>query len=147
MAGLRLVSPEGVVAQEAQTNQQQVAADQLAADNQNIQLSLAAFVDNQFEIMSRHRDGASGWSDRLVSAMRVFNGQYDSQKLMEIRKFGGSQIYARLIATKCRGATSLLRDIYLNTDKPWGLEPTPDPELPEDLTASIQQLIEAEVGN
>jgi hypothetical protein len=145
MAGLRLVSPEGLLAQEAQDDQQRVAVDEAA--NTNIQLSLASFIDNQFSIMSRHRDGASGWSDRLVQAMRVFNGQYDSQKLMEIRKFGGSQIYARLIATKCRGATSLLRDIYLNTDKPWGLEPTPDPVLPDDLTAAISQLIEAEVGN
>jgi hypothetical protein len=147
MAGLRLVSPEGLLAQEAQADQEAVAVDAVAADNQNIQLSLGAFIDNQFSIMSRHRDGASGWSDRLVTAMRVFNGQYDSQKLMEIRKFGGSQIYARLIATKCRGATSLLRDIYLNTDKPWGLEPTPDPVLPDDITTAIGQLVEAEVGN
>lgn len=146
-AGLRLVSPEGLVAQDAQANQQAIDAQNRAADNQNLQLSLAGFIDNQFSMMSRHRDGASGWSDRLVSAMRVFNGQYDSQKLMEIRKFGGSQIYARIIATKCRGATSLLRDIYLNTDKPWGLQPTPDPVLPDDLTASIGQLIAAEVGN
>lgn len=146
-AGLRVVSPEGLLAQEAQADQTRIDAERIAADNQNIQLSLAAFIDNQFSIMSRHRDGASGWSDRLVHAMRVFNGQYDTQKLMEIRKFGGSQIYSRLVATKCRGATSLLRDIYLNTEKPWGLEPTPDPVLPDDLSASIQQLVEAEVGN
>ena len=56
--------------------------------------------------MVRHRDGASGWSDRLVNAMRVFNGDYDTEKLAEISRFGGSEIYARLIATKCRGATS-----------------------------------------
>ena len=88
--------------------------------------------------MVRHRDGANGWSDRLVTAMRVFNGQYDAQKLQEIRRFGGSEIYARLIATKCRGATSLLRDVYLNAEKPWGLKPTPDPTLPDDIAGDDQ---------
>ena len=122
------------------------SAAQVAA-NQNVTNSLVAFVDNEFGRMVRHRDGANGWSDRLVSAMRVFAGQYDSQKLMEIRKFGGSEIYARLIAAKCRGATSLLRDIYLNADKPWGLKATPDPTLPEDVASTIGQLVEAEVGN
>ena len=43
--------------------------------------NLIAFIDNQFEEMVRHRDGASGWTDRLTAAMRVFNGQYDSTKL------------------------------------------------------------------
>lgn len=97
--------------------------------------------------MVRHRDGASGWSDRLVAAMRVFNGQYNSTKLAEIKRFGGSDIYARLIATKCRGATSLLRDVYLNTEKPWGLKPTPDPTLPDDIAQDIGQMVQAEVGH
>jgi hypothetical protein len=145
-AGLRLVTPDGLVQQEQQANAAAVAA-QTAATNQQVANALVAFIDNEFNRMVRHRDGANGWSDRLVSAMRVFAGQYDSQKLMEIRKFGGSEIYARLIAAKCRGATSLLRDIYLNTDKPWGLKPTPDPTLPEDIAATIGQLVEAEVGN
>ena len=96
--------------------------------------------------MVRHRDGANGWSNRLVAALRTFNGEYDSSKLMEIRKFGGSDIYARLIAGKCRGATSLLRDIYVNVDKPWALQPTPDPILPEDIVADVTNLVQVEIG-
>ena len=108
--------------------------------------SLVAFIDNEFSNFMRHRDGANGWTDRLITAMRVFNGDYDGTKLAEIRRFGGSDIYARLIATKCRGATSLLRDVYLNIEKPWGLQPTPDPTLPDDIMADVQNLIEVEVG-
>ena len=89
---------------------------------------------------------SNGWTDRLTSAMRVFNGVYDGTKLAEIRRFGGSDIYARLIATKCRGATSLLRDVYLNIEKPWALQPTPDPTLPDDIIDDVQNLIQVEVS-
>jgi hypothetical protein len=147
LAGLRLVSPEQTTAAAADEATALRAADDAAAQNTALNSSLVAFIDNQFSYFIRHRDGASGWSDRLVEAMRTFNGQYDTRKLAEIRRFGGSEIYARLIATKCRGATSLLRDIYLNADKPWGLKPTPDPTLPDDIGAEIGQLVQAEVGN
>jgi hypothetical protein len=142
LAGLRLVSPEQLLANEDQAAQAEEAA-RLAA-NQNTASSLSAFIDNEFNRMVRHRDGASGWSDRLTTAMQVFNGKYGPTKLMEIRRFGGSEIYARLIATKCRGAASLLRDIYLNADKPWGLKPTPKPTLPDDVLGDIQTLVQAE---
>lgn len=145
-AGLRLVTPTELVDQERTDNAARAAADAAQA-NQQVTNSLVAFIDNEFGRMVRHRDGASGWSDRLVSAMRVFAGQYDSQKLMEIRKFGGSEIYARLIAAKCRGATSLLRDIYLNADKPWGLKATPDPTLPDNVAADIGQVVQGEVAS
>lgn len=144
-AGLRLVTPEGLISQEADAAGQRAIAEDAAASQ--LTTNLGAYIDNEFSTMVRHRDGSSGWSDRLTEAMRVFAGQYDSQKLAEIRRFGGSEIYARLIATKCRGATSLLRDVYLNTEKPWGLEATPDPTLPDDMFAAVQQLIQAEVGN
>jgi hypothetical protein len=144
-AGLRLVTPEGLQSQEAEAARKAVIAEDEASST--LTSNLVAFIDTEFETFVRHRDGASGWTDRLTAAMRTFHGQYDSQKLSEIRRFGGSEIYARLIATKCRGATSLLRDVYLNTEKPWGLEATPDPKLPDDMFAAVQELIQAEVGN
>jgi hypothetical protein len=140
---LRIVSPEETSQQEAQANAARAKADTLASDT--ITNSLVAFIDNEFQMMQRHRDGSQGWTDRLTGAMRVFRGEYDSAKLSQIRKFGGSQIYARLTASKCRGATSLLRDVYLNTEKPWGLEATPDPTLPDDVMQNVQQMVQAEV--
>lgn len=147
MAVLQIVSPDQLNQQEANDNAARVAQEDTANQNQQLANSLISFIDNQFNMMVRHRDGSAGWSDRLVAAMRVFNGQYDSQKLQEIRKFGGSEIYARLIATKCRGATSLLRDVYLNTEKPWGLTPTPDPTLPDNVMQDVMSMVDAEIGN
>jgi len=147
LAVLQIVSPDQLNQQEANDNAARVAQEDTANQNQQLANSLISFIDNQFNMMVRHRDGSAGWSDRLVAAMRVFNGQYDSQKLQEIRKFGGSEIYARLIATKCRGATSLLRDVYLNTEKPWGLTPTPDPTLPDNVMQDVMSMVDAEIGN
>jgi hypothetical protein len=145
-AGLRLISPEQMVENDARQSEFAGEVNQLQqANNEQFTTSLAAFIDNEFGRMVRHRDSAQGWTDRLTNAMRVFSGQYDTTKLMEIRRFGGSEIYARLIAAKCRGATSLLRDIYLNVDKPWGLSPTPDPVLPEDVAGDIAKLVAIEV--
>lgn len=97
--------------------------------------------------MKRHRSNTlSGWSDRLLNALRVFNGQYDAAKLNEIRQFGGSEIYARIVAMKCRGASSLLRDVYLSPDRPWGLDPADDPKIPDEIMASIKELVNTEIG-
>ncbi len=105
---------------------------------------LAGYVRAQFEIFRNHRNTQAGWSNRMLAALRSFNGQYDPTKLVEITKWGGSQVYARLIAQKCRAASSLLRDIYLGQDIPWALEPPKDPEVPPDIADKINKLIQAE---
>jgi hypothetical protein len=107
---------------------------------------LAGYIRSQYELMRLHRDNPlSGWAERLLRAMRSFNGQYDPDQLREIRKFGGSEIFARITAIKSRGASSLLRDVYLGTDRPWGLKPDQDPKLPQAIHTAIQQLIDSEI--
>jgi hypothetical protein len=99
---------------------------------------LAGYVTDQYSLMRRHRDTVGrGWSDRLLASLRAFNGVYDQNVIQEIKKFGGSNVYARIIAMKCRGTSSLLRDVYLGTDKPWGLEPSSDPDVPDEIVQAI----------
>jgi hypothetical protein len=107
---------------------------------------LAGFITDQFILMRRHRDNTSaGWSHRLLMALRAFNGVYENDILEQIKRFGGSQVYARIIAMKARGTTSLLRDVYLGTERPWGLEPSPDPPVPPEIMDAIQQLVQSEM--
>lgn len=106
---------------------------------------LAGYIRQQWDMMVRHRNTVNGWSDRLLSSLRAFNGQYDPTKLSEIRKFGGSEVYARLAAAKCRGASSLLRDVYMGAERPWALTPPSDPPIPSHVVQSIEQLVETEV--
>lgn len=83
--------------------------------------------------------------DRLLASLRAKLGAYDPAKLTEIKKFGGSDIYARLIATKARTASAWIKDVLLNAnDRPWVLEHSPIPEEPVDLRGKISALVQTE---
>lgn len=141
---LRVVSPAKLDAAN-KARDEELAAAQDAASTENDFSNLAGFIRGEFDKFKRHRNNAAaGWSDRLLNALRVFNGQYDANKLNEIRRFGGAEVYARVIAMKCRGASSLLRDVYLSPDRPWGLDPSDDPAIPENIMQSIKQLVQSE---
>lgn len=108
-------------------------------------LELAAHIRGRIQDMRNFRN-TEGISERLIKALRTYKGQYDTTKLHEIKKFGGSDIYARVTATKCRAATALLRDIYLGADRPWDIEPTPIPVIPDQITEAIDQLVNVEIS-
>lgn len=94
-----------------------------------------------------HRNqGNDPLNDRLLRSQRMFEGKYDPDTLAEIKKFGGSEVYSRLVAVKCRGATSLMRDVYLGQTRPWDIEPQPDPPVPPEVQSSIIQLLASEVA-
>lgn len=143
---LRVVGPRQLdAAVKARDEEMAAAQDASMAGNSEL-TSLASYIRGQFDIYKRHRNNAlAGWSDRLLTAMRVFNGRYDANKLNEIRKFGGSEVYARVVAMKCRGASSLLRDVYLSPDRPWGLDAPDDPKIPPEILQSVNQLVQSEM--
>lgn len=80
---------------------------------------------------------------RLLANMRARRGEYDPAKLAEIKQHGGSEVYAMLTSVKCRAAGSWLRDVLMagGSEKPWGISPTPMPDLPPDIVASIIQRV------
>ena len=71
--------------------------------------------------------------------------EYDPEKLAEIRAQGGSEIFMGIVSTKCRTATAWLRDTLLGTgaDKPWGIDPTPIPEVPPSVVEGLQKIMQA----
>ena len=109
---------------------------------------LGAYVRQRWMAFRNHKNqGNNMINDRLLRAQRMFEGKYDPEKLAQIKKFGGSEVYSRLVAVKCRGASALLRDVYLGTERPWSIDPQPDPPIPPEVQTSIVQLIAAEAGN
>lgn len=107
---------------------------------------LANYIRTRFQKAVRHRRTV-GIDDELIRDMRSYNGQYDPGKLQEIKRFGGTEVFSRMMAMKCRGATALLRNVYMNSDRPWTLSPSPDPELPDSIDHHIRQLVMLEVQN
>lgn len=138
---LRVVSAEGVAEREEAENMQRNTAVNATDEAPS---NLLAYVRREWQNVRNWRS-AEAINDRLLHALRTFNGEYSASKLADIKKFGGSEIYARLIAVKCRGASSLLRDVYLGSDRPWALEPTPDATVPEDVTGKVMDLVQSEV--
>ncbi len=142
---LRVVGPAELEAALQRRAKEKAEAED--AETQPEISDLGAFIRTTYETYRNHRnDTAAGWSNRLLVALRSFNGMYDPQKLAEIKKFGGSEVYARLIAMKCRGASSLLRDVYLAPERSWGLQPPADPDVPENIVAQINAFVQAEIG-
>ena len=102
---------------------------------------LAAIVRKHWEIA---RDAKRNTVEpRLIANLRARRGEYDPDKLAEIRQHGGSDVFAMLTSVKCRAAASWLRDVLgaSGSEKPWGIAPTPVPELPPDITESIVQKV------
>jgi hypothetical protein len=138
---LQVVPPAVLEAQLLKQQQDRAAAN---APAQPAPPQLVGYIRGQFEVFRNHRNTASGWSNRLIEAMRAFNGQYNPTKLQDVKKFGGSEIYARLTAQKCRAASSLLRDVYLGSDRPWAVRAPADPDVPDDIMQKVDALLQHE---
>lgn len=106
---------------------------------------LASHIRNRMTEMRNFRN-TQGIGERLLEGLRTYKGEYDTTKLNEIRKMKGSEIYARVTATKCRAATALLRDVFLGPERPWDLEPTPVPTVPDSIETAIQELVKTEAA-
>jgi hypothetical protein len=141
MAGiLQVVSPQQVSEHEAE-----VLAKRTPPEPAMEMEGLVSIIRREFHD-ARNARYTNGISQRLIEAQRTYRGEYDPQKLRDIKAFGGSEVYSRVTPTKCRGATSVLRDLYLSgTEPPWDLSPTPVPTLPEDITAAVNGLVQSEV--
>ena len=135
---LRVVGHDEMVAAEKKSQEIGRVSDEQMID-------LAGYIRQRFEKAVRHRRTV-GIDDELIRDMRAYNGQYDPSKMQEIQKFGGSAVYSRMMAMKCRGATALLRNVYMNSDRPWTLEPSADPVIPKTLEFHIHQIVQAEVN-
>lgn len=138
---LRVVSNQEMMQNEA------VAAQQAEGSTDDpVTSELAGHIRSRMTEMRNFRN-TEGIAQRLIDALRTYKGQYDPAKLSEIKKFGGSEVYARITSTKCRGATSLLRDVYLGAERPWDIDPTPVPTVPDNIMQSIDELVNVEVAS
>lgn len=99
--------------------------------------SLAAHVKKRW---SDARDARVEIDERLVDNLQRRHGEYDSQKLAEIREFGGSEMFLGISSVKCRSASAWLRETLMGTglDRPWTLEHTPMPDLPPQVYQQLQ---------
>jgi hypothetical protein len=135
MAGLTFLR---VVGNAELARQEQEAADRAlqARQNQPVILGLASYLRGCWD---RAQIAKKPIENEMLRALRQRNGEYEADKLKQIRDQGGSEIYMMISEVKCRAAESWLRDILLDTGSPpWDLEATPIPDLSPTQSREIQ---------
>ena len=75
--------------------------------------------------------------DRWLQDLRQYRGQYEPAVQERLKKYRRSQVYYRLTTQKVNTLVARLMDLlFPQKTKNWGIEPTPDPMLPEDVIMS-----------
>mgnify|MGYP000980232695 CR=1 FL=1 len=113
---------------------ERLAEDRAAQDRSPVVSSIAAHIRRRWEDAKRAK---SDIETKMLSALRQRVGEYEPDKLAQIRKMGSSEVFVRLTDQKCTAAAAWIRDV-LSLDRPWGLEPTPKPTLPPAVVDRIE---------
>ena len=137
MAGLtflRVVSNSDLAKQEKEVSDRALQERQ----NQPVILGLAGYLRQCWDVA---RLAKRPIEYKMLRAMRQRNGEYEADKLQQVRGQGGSEIYMMITEVKCRAAESWLRDILLdNGSPPWDLQPSPIPDLAPAQSREIQSM-------
>lgn len=110
------------------------ADDKAQAEEQNNRpyiSNLAHHVRTQWEQMRTAK--MQTVEPRLLQCLRQRKGEYDPEKLAQIKEQGGSDLYMMLSSNKARAAGSWIRDVSNDPQGgplPYNIQPTPNPELP-----------------
>lgn len=75
---------------------------------------------------------------KLLDCLRARRGVYSPAALSQMQNQGGNLVFVDLTETKCRAASAWIREIVLPVgEQPWGVDPTPIPELPAPLKNAV----------
>lgn len=82
----------------------------------------------------------------MLKSRRSLEGEYEADKLAKIKAMGGSSVFMRLADEKSNAAKAWVIDTMLPANAmPFGVDPTPVPELSQMETQAIQQSVMAEM--
>lgn len=120
------------------------AAAQLA-NAQPVVQALSGYIRKKWQAAMLAKQQTS--EIKMLKSVRARRGEYDPDKLAQLREQGSATIYMMLTSNKCRAASSWLKDTLVTAteDKPWTITPSPIPELPPDQVQSIMQQAQQEV--
>lgn len=135
MAGLTFLR---VVNNEELAKQEQAAVNAAldSRQNQPVILGLVGYLRECWDAANMAKKPIE---NEMLRALRQRNGEYEADKLKQIRDQGGSEIYMMITEVKCRAAESWLRDILLDSGTPpWDLHATPIPDLSPAQSRAIE---------
>jgi hypothetical protein len=102
--------------------------------------SMSALASHVRAAWGRNKLSKERISLKLLDCLRARRGVYSPAQLQVMMSNGGGMniVWADLTETKCRAASAWIREIVLPVgEQPWGIDPTPLPDLPKALKQSI----------
>jgi hypothetical protein len=144
----RVTSAGGIVQMKSVKQlQEEERTAAITANSETVIQNLAAFIKGKWIYARMAKEYTV--EQRMLKSVRSRRGEYDPDKLAQLREQGSATIYMFLTSNKCRAASSWLRDVLLtgSDDKPWSLRPNPVPDMEPDLLSDLmmraQQKLEA----
>jgi hypothetical protein len=115
------------------------------ANSQPVVQALAGFIRKTWMSSMLAKQQTS--EIKMLKSVRARRGEYDPDKLAQLREQGSSTIYMMLTSNKCRAASSWLRDTLIagSDEKPWTIKPGAIPDLPPSQVESIMAQAQQEV--
>ena len=111
-------------------------ADDLTGDAQ-VESALAGHVRLAW---ARNKLGKQRIDIKLLSDLRARRGVYSAAQIAQMQANNGGMniVWHPLTEVKCRAASAWIREIVLPVgEQPWGVDPTPIPDLPMPIKKSI----------
>jgi len=88
------------------------------------------------------RNTRSQVTQEIITARHERKFKYDPTRAAQLASEGTSNIFVGLADYKCRLLKAFLKDLLIGQgEKPWGVTPTPEPELPVDFRPLINQAV------
>jgi hypothetical protein len=117
--------------------QEEEHAAAITANSSTVIQNLAAYIKQKWWYARMAKEYTV--EQQMLKSVRARRGQYDPDKLAQLREQGSSTIFMMLTSNKCRAASSWLRDVVMSTpeEKPWSLRPSPIPDMQPDILADL----------
>jgi hypothetical protein len=114
----------------SELEQQEAMAAKEAQERQNRPeiLSLSHYVMDCWQSAKEAKERKV--EKKMIDALRARAGEYSPTKSQQIKQYGGSEVFMMLTDEKCTAVAAWMNDILFPPgDKPWGVKPTPVPDL------------------
>ena len=133
--------------------QMQAEESKAAADKETLATPKPIVVENLaahiLKLWQRAKDAKLIHENQFLENLRYRNSQYSPEKLAAMQQMFGADyepIFFNIPETKCRTAESWIREtLFQAGERPFGVSPTPIPELPPETRAMIESEVLVEM--
>lgn len=137
---VRVQTPEQVTSQKLKAEKNLLEA----ANPEPVVLNLVGYIQKCWE--EAKSDKRQNVEPQMLKNMRQIAGIYEPDMLAAIRSADAPEFFMMLTDAKCRAAKAWLKEVLCQPGhKPWDIDPTPSPQLPEDVMQAIRQQFVSQV--